>query len=106
MESYIRRLFGNANLRIVPRPKKKDSADVYAGEESIGALLVDDEDGERSYNFEMPISAADVQDHRLVALVVGQVVDPAALADEGLPNVDALHAIAPTDHAPHAARRG
>lgn len=63
VESYIRRLFGNTKLRIVPRTKKKDSADVLLGEdESIGVLSVDDEDGERSYNFEMPISAADVQD--------------------------------------------
>jgi hypothetical protein len=62
VESYIRRLFGNTKLRIVPRPKKKDSADVLLGEESIGVLSVDNEDGELSYNFEMPIVAADVQD--------------------------------------------
>jgi hypothetical protein len=62
VESYIRRLFGNTALRVVPRAKKKDSADVFAGEESIGVLLVDDEEGERSYNFEMSISGADIQD--------------------------------------------
>jgi len=62
VESYIRRLFGNTKLRIVPRPKKTDPADILLGEESIGVLIVDDEDGERSYNFEMPIAAADVQD--------------------------------------------
>lgn len=62
VESYIRRLFGNAKLRIVPRQKKKDPADVLFGEEIIGVLSVDDEDGERSYNFEMPIAAADIQD--------------------------------------------
>ena len=62
VESYIRRLFGNAKLRVVPRSKKKDSADVLLGEEPIGVLIVDDEDGEHSYNFEMPIAAADVQD--------------------------------------------
>jgi Protein of unknown function (DUF3126) len=62
VESYIRRLFGNTGLRIVPRTKKNDPADVFRGEESIGKLTVDDEDGERSYNFEMPIAAADVQD--------------------------------------------
>jgi hypothetical protein len=60
VESYIRRLFGNTKLRIVPRPKKKDAADVMLGEEPVGVLSVDDEDGERSYNFEMPISAKDV----------------------------------------------
>jgi Protein of unknown function (DUF3126) len=62
VESYIRRLFGNTKLRVVPRAKKKDSADVMVGEEPIGVLSVDDEDGERSYNFEMPIAGADVQD--------------------------------------------
>lgn len=62
VESYIRRLFGNTKLRIVPSPKKNDSADVLVGEESIGKLTVDDEDGEHSYNFEMSISAADIQD--------------------------------------------
>jgi hypothetical protein len=61
VESYMRRLFGNAKLRVVPNPKK-DSASVYVGDESIGKLTVDDEDGERSYNFEMTIAAADVQD--------------------------------------------
>jgi Protein of unknown function (DUF3126) len=62
VESYIRRLFGNAKLRVVPRSKKNDPADVLLGEETIGKLTFDDEDGERSYNFEMTISAADVQD--------------------------------------------
>jgi hypothetical protein len=62
VESYIRRLFGNTNLRIVPRAKKKDAADVMLGEEPIGKLTVDDDEGEHSYNFEMTIAAADVQD--------------------------------------------
>jgi len=62
VESYIRRLFGNTKLRVVPRAKKNDPADVLVGEESIGKLIVDDEDGERSYNFEMTIAAADVQE--------------------------------------------
>jgi hypothetical protein len=62
VESYIRRLFGNTALRVVPRSKKKDSADVMLGEEPIGVLTVDDDEGEHSYNFEMPIAAADLQD--------------------------------------------
>ena len=55
LESYMRRLFGNAKLRVVPRPKKDDCAEVCVGEESIGELFVDDDDEERSYNFQMPI---------------------------------------------------
>ena len=60
LEAYMRRLFGNARLRVVPRPKKDDSAEVYIGEEFIGLLFVDDEDDERSYNFSMAILATDL----------------------------------------------
>ena len=60
LEAYIKRLFGNARLRVVPRPKKDDSAEVYIGDEFIGVLFVDDEDDERSYNFSMAILATDL----------------------------------------------
>ncbi len=61
VEAYIKRLFGNAKLRVVPRPKKDDSAEVYIGDEFIGVLFVDDEDDERCYNFQMAILAADLE---------------------------------------------
>ena len=61
LESYIRRLFGNTKLRVVPRPKKDDSAEVYIGEEFIGVLFVDDEDNDRSYNFQMAILGTDLE---------------------------------------------
>jgi hypothetical protein len=60
IEAYLKRLFGNARIRVVPRPKKEDSAEVYIGEEFIGVLFVDDEDQERSYNFQMAILGADL----------------------------------------------
>jgi hypothetical protein len=60
LESYMRGLFGNTKLRVVPRPKKDDSAEVYIGEEFVGVLFVDDEDDERCYNFQMAILAADL----------------------------------------------
>jgi Protein of unknown function (DUF3126) len=61
LEAYIKRLFGNAKLRVVPRPKKDDSAEVYIGDEFIGVMFVDDEDDERSYNFQMAILATDLE---------------------------------------------
>ena len=61
LESYMRRLFGNTRLRVVPRPKKDDSAEVYIGEEFIGVMFVDDEEDERSYNFQMAILGADLE---------------------------------------------
>ena len=59
LDAYFKRLFGNPRIRVVP--KKKDSADVFVGEECIGALAVDedDDDDERSYNFEMKITLGD-----------------------------------------------
>ena len=60
IEAYMRRLFGNAKLRVVPRPKKDDSAEVYIGEEFVGVLFVDDEDDDRSYNFQMAILGTDL----------------------------------------------
>jgi Protein of unknown function (DUF3126) len=61
LEAYLRRLFGNTKLRVEPRPKKDDSAEVYVGDEFIGVLFVDDEDEERSYNFQMAILAGDLE---------------------------------------------
>jgi hypothetical protein len=61
LDAYLKKLFGNAHIRVVPRPKKEDSAEVYVGDEFIGVLFVDDEDDERSYNFQMAILGADLE---------------------------------------------
>jgi hypothetical protein len=61
IESYMRQLFGNARIRVVPRPKKDDSAEVYIGEEFIGVMFVDDEDDDKSYNFQMAILQTDLE---------------------------------------------
>jgi hypothetical protein len=61
IENYMRTLFGNAKIRIVPRPKKDDSAEVYIGEEFIGVIFVDDEDDDKSYNFQMAILETDLE---------------------------------------------
>jgi hypothetical protein len=61
LEAYLRKLFGNAAIRVVPRPRKDDSAEVYIGEEFIGVLFIDDEDNERSYNFQMAILGTDLE---------------------------------------------
>jgi hypothetical protein len=59
LDAYLKRLFGNTRIRVVPN--KGEEADVYVGEERIGRLVVDedDEDDERSYNFEMKITLGD-----------------------------------------------
>ena len=61
LDTYLKKLFGNARIRVVPRPRKDDSAEVYIGEEFVGVLFVDDEDDERSYNFQMAILGSDLE---------------------------------------------
>jgi hypothetical protein len=52
--AYLRRLFGNSRIRVIPT--NGETADVVIGEERLGKLVVDDEDEERSYNFEIKIT--------------------------------------------------
>jgi hypothetical protein len=44
---------------VVPRPQRDDYAEVLLGEEPFGRIVVDDEDDERSYNFEKSITLPD-----------------------------------------------
>ena len=53
VDGYLKKLFGNQNIRVVP--KGSDTAEVFVGEDDLGELTVDDEEGERSYNFRMVI---------------------------------------------------
>ncbi len=53
LDAYLKKLFGNANIRLVP--KVGDTAEVFVGDDDLGELIVDDEDGDRSYNFRMVI---------------------------------------------------
>jgi Protein of unknown function (DUF3126) len=61
IDAYLKRLFDNPKIRVVPRPKKDDSAEVYIGEEFIGVLFLDDEDDDKSYNFQMAILETDLE---------------------------------------------
>ncbi|EDQ32992.1 Protein of unknown function (DUF3126) [Hoeflea phototrophica DFL-43] len=61
LEAYFKRIF-NDNLVIKARPAKDDSAEVYLGDEFIGIVFRDDEDGDLSYNFSMAILDVDLDD--------------------------------------------
>jgi hypothetical protein len=62
LEAYLRRTFNNHAIGVRARMKKTDSAEVYLGEEFIGIIHVDDEDGDRSFNFTMAILDVDLED--------------------------------------------
>ena len=54
IEGHLRGTFANARISLVPRPKQKDSAEVYVGEEFVGVVF-EDEDDDGSFMFEMAI---------------------------------------------------
>ena len=59
VERYLRQTFANHSIRVVGRPKKTDSAEVYVGEEFVGVVF-QDEDDDGSFMFEMAILAEDL----------------------------------------------
>lgn len=57
LDNYLKKVFGNPHIRVVP--KQGDvAAEVFVGEDDLGEMTVDDEDGERSYNFRMVIQVS------------------------------------------------
>jgi hypothetical protein len=65
LEAYLRRKFDNEAIRVLARPRKTDSAEVYIASEYIGVLFFD-ENEPRSAFFEMPILELDLEETRLV----------------------------------------
>jgi hypothetical protein len=62
LNAFLRRKFDNENIRVVTRPKKTDSLEVYIGEEFLGVLFLENEKGRKSYIFELPILDVDLID--------------------------------------------
>lgn len=60
LTAYFRKVFNNPGLVVKARPQKKDFAEVYLGEEFLGPIYRDEEDGELSFNFSMAILDMDL----------------------------------------------
>ena len=54
LNEAVRGKFGNPRLRVVPRPKKTDSSEIYLDDEYIAVLFRDDASG-RTWTFEMAL---------------------------------------------------
>ena len=60
VQKYMRQKFGNDQITLRDRTQADESVEVYIGDEFIGVIYRDDEDGEVSYDFNMAILAIDV----------------------------------------------
>jgi hypothetical protein len=53
LQAHLRRSFGADGIKVTPSSKSKEAAEVQLGETKLGTITVDDEDGDRSFSFEM-----------------------------------------------------
>jgi hypothetical protein len=58
LEAFFQRTFQNPQMQVRARPRKDDSAEVYVGEEFLGIVFKDEDDGD--YNFSMAILDIDL----------------------------------------------
>jgi len=62
LQKFLQQKFSNRTIDVRPRNKLDDSVEVFIGEESVGLIHVDDEDGDRSYMFSMSILDIDLDE--------------------------------------------
>ena len=60
IQNYLRHKFGTERLRVRARKEADDSLEVLLGEEFIGIIYKDEDEGEVSYDFNMAILEMDV----------------------------------------------
>ena len=58
LDAYFKRVFQNPSLQVKARPRKDDSAELYVGEEFLGLVFKDEDEGD--YNFSMAILDIDL----------------------------------------------
>jgi len=63
LRAHLRRSFGCDEINVQPHSRAKDAAEVTLGEARVGEIVVDEEDGDRSFFFEMkvPTERAELQ---------------------------------------------
>lgn len=93
LQAFLRRSLGNDDIRVTADQENSDDAAVRLGERKIALILVDDEDGDRSFAFEMkiPVGREVLQSYlrklfeneRLTIAARGRKTDSVELNNEG-----------------------
>jgi hypothetical protein len=55
LTTYLRKVYGSRSIAVRARPKTTDKADFMIGDAAVGTIVVDDEDGDRSYQLNWEI---------------------------------------------------
>ena len=62
LERYLKKVFRLPVIEVKQRPRKEDSAEVFVGDEFIGIIFRDDDEGETAYQFQMAILDFDLKE--------------------------------------------
>ena len=63
LQHYLREKFNAPAIDVRGRSNKDDSVEVYLGDEFLGVIFKDDEDGDLAYQFNMAILDIDLPEH-------------------------------------------
>ncbi|MBO0733016.1 MAG: DUF3126 family protein [Methylocapsa sp.] len=55
LQEFLRKSLGNRGIKVVPGKRNPDAADAHLGERCLGTITLDDEEGDRSFSFAMPV---------------------------------------------------
>lgn len=61
VEAYLRKTFGSPRISVRGRQKAADAAEIYIGDDFLGILSKDTDDGELCYQFSMTILDIDLE---------------------------------------------
>ncbi|MGE0769166.1 MAG: DUF3126 family protein [Hyphomicrobiaceae bacterium] len=62
VETYLRKLLGNRSIQVRARPKATDAVEMYVGDEFVGVISKDTEDGEVCYQISMTVLDIDLEE--------------------------------------------
>lgn len=60
LQKYLREKFSNPKLTLAERKESKDSLEVVLGDEFLGVIYKDEDEGDISYDFNMAILEMDL----------------------------------------------
>lgn len=60
LDAYFKRTFQTPSIQVKARPNKTDSCELYIGDEFLGVISKDEDEGELSYNLSMAILDIDL----------------------------------------------
>ncbi|MGE3914805.1 MAG: DUF3126 family protein [Hyphomicrobiaceae bacterium] len=62
VEAYLRKLFGNRTIELRARPRAADAVEMYVGNEFVGVISKDTEDGDVCYQISMTVLEMDLEE--------------------------------------------